>query len=329
MIDDKYLKDNNLYYADVGAKDGVYPKWLNKTKNFKSILFEPNTNSYKLLLKNKKNNEIIINSALSDKKERLTLNICKSEGSSSIFKPNYKFLNLFYNASRFNIKSTEVINANTLDNLLKINKIDGIDFLKIDVQGFELNVLKGSLNSLKSIVGIEVECEISQMYLGQPLFDKILNFLHNYNFHLFDIKRYYWKRKDSNNKNNNKGQLIFVDTLFLKQPESLINDHKDNSSKLLRIFYIYLYYGYTDLANIILKYMKHRNLIDIDCIDILQRNIKNVDKTQYNLPNFPGKIILKKIFKKLFMLFSEKNIYIKNLEWKKNHYIGNDHDLGN
>ena len=56
MIDDKYLKDNYIYYADVGAKGGVNPKWINETKNFFSILFEPNPSSYEKLLENKKSN---------------------------------------------------------------------------------------------------------------------------------------------------------------------------------------------------------------------------------------------------------------------------------
>ena len=44
---------------------------------------------------------------------------------------------------------------------------------------------------------------------------------------------------------------------------------------------------------------------------------------------FFGKKVLKKIFQTLFMIFSDKNYYYKTLEWKKNHYLGNDHDLGN
>ena len=148
MIDDKYLKDNYIYYADVGAKGGVNPKWINETKIF-SILFEL-IPSYEKLLENKKSNEIIINSALSDKKENILLNICESDGASSVFYPNYNLLNLYYNSDRFKIKNTCRIKADTLDNQIKINKIDDIDFLKIDVQGYELNVLKGSINSLKS-----------------------------------------------------------------------------------------------------------------------------------------------------------------------------------
>ena len=329
MIDDKYLKDNYIYYADVGAKGGVNPKWINETKNFFSILFEPNPSSYEKLLENKKSNEIIINSALSDKKENILLNICESDGASSVFYPNYNLLNLYYNSDRFKIKNTSRIKADTLDNQLKINNIDDIDFLKIDVQGYELNVLKGSINSLKSIIGLEIECEISQMYLNQPLFDNVFQFVKKYEFHLFDLKRYYWKRKVGKVNNQKKGQIIFVDTLFLKQPEYIIKEYSNDTKKLIKAFYIYLYYGYSDLSLILLNYLQNNKIIKNDQINILKANLINADKNYFTLPNFFGKKVLKKIFQTLFMIFSDKNYYYKTLEWKKNHFLGNDHDLGN
>ena len=66
-----------------------------------------------------------------------------------------------------------------------------------------------------------------------------------------------------------------------------------------------------------------------DQINILKANLINADKNYFTLPNFFGKKVLKKIFQTLFMIFSDKNYYYKTLEWKKNHYLGNDHDLGN
>ena len=146
MINDNYLKNNFIYFVDVGAMGGTRPKWETKTNFYFSILFEPNSNSYKQLIENKKENEIIINSGLSNEKGSILLNICNSEGASSAFKPNYEFLKLFNDDQRFDIKSKENMNTDTLDNQLLKNKIKQVDFMKIDVQGSELNVLKGSLN---------------------------------------------------------------------------------------------------------------------------------------------------------------------------------------
>ena len=91
-----------------------------------------------------------------------------------------------------------------------------------------------------------------------------------------------------------------------------------------------MYYGYSDLSLILLNYLQNNKIIKNDQINILKANLINADKNYFTLPKFFfEKKVLKKIFQTLFMIFSDKNYYYKTLEWKKNHYLGNDHDLGN
>ena len=129
MINDKLLSNNNLILIDIGASGGVNPKWNKKTKNFLTVLFEPNTNAYQDLLKNKKKNEVIIQKALSEKKQNLNYNICQSPQASSFYKPNFNFLKQFYNHERFNIIKEVTIETDTLDNQLFVNDIHDLDFI--------------------------------------------------------------------------------------------------------------------------------------------------------------------------------------------------------
>ena len=46
-------------------------------------------------------------------------------------------------------KSTNKSNSLTLDEFIVLNKISKVDFIKLDVDGFEYNVLKGGINFLK------------------------------------------------------------------------------------------------------------------------------------------------------------------------------------
>ncbi|GIR02833.1 MAG: hypothetical protein CM15mP12_3640 [Gammaproteobacteria bacterium] len=48
--------------------------------------------------------------------------------------------------------------------------------MKLDIQGAELEALKGSVNSLKSICCIELEIEFAELYKNQPLLVKQNNF---------------------------------------------------------------------------------------------------------------------------------------------------------
>ena len=195
IINDKLLSKNNLIYIDIGASGGAQPKWLNLTNKYKSILFEPNKKAYNKLILNKKENEIIIQAALSDKKNNLNINICREPQSSSFYKPNYEFLKKFNNHERFEIVSKENIETQTLDFSLCAEEISDVDFIKIDTQGYELNILKGSEKILEEVIGIETECELTQMYLDQPLFSNILEYLLIKRFSLFDIKKYFGKGK--------------------------------------------------------------------------------------------------------------------------------------
>ena len=72
---------------------------------------------------------------------------------------------------------------------IKKNKknITEVDFIKIDTQGSELDILEGSLDFLSRTVGIEVEMEFVEVYKGQPLFDEVNSFLTRNGFNLFDI----------------------------------------------------------------------------------------------------------------------------------------------
>ena len=117
----------------------------------------------------------------------MSINICRDAQSSSFYEPNYEFLKKFDNHQRFEIVSKENIKTQTLDFSLNEHTISDVDFIKIDTQGYELNILKGSEKILDVVIAIEIECELTQMYLGQPLFSNILEYLHIKNFSLFEM----------------------------------------------------------------------------------------------------------------------------------------------
>lgn len=59
---------------------------------------------------------------------------------------------------------------------------DRVDFLKLDVQGFELSVLKGAQELLKKVLVLHTEVEFVEMYEKQPLFAEVDQFLRQQGF---------------------------------------------------------------------------------------------------------------------------------------------------
>ena len=132
------------------------------------------------------------------------------------------------------------IRTDTLDHQLQINAIDDIDFVKIDAEGYELPILQGSINSLENVIGLQIEVEFAPLRKNQPLFNEVDCFVGKRGFEIFDIKRFFWKRKGHNNCGAQKGHLVYGDALFFKCPEKVISMDNITCEKITRAICIYL-----------------------------------------------------------------------------------------
>lgn len=84
-------------------------------------------------------------------------------------------------------------------------------FLKIDVQGYELNVLRGCDNLVNFFEYIYVELSFIELYKEQPLFSEVHNFLEECGYQLVDIK---------NLCHSSSGGLVQGDFLFKRVDRS-------------------------------------------------------------------------------------------------------------
>ena len=76
----------------------------------------------------------------------------------------------------------------SVDEWIRDNAIDSdIDFMKLNVKGAELEILKGAERTLESVTGLQVEMSFVELYLGRPFFADIDVFLRNHSFYFFDF----------------------------------------------------------------------------------------------------------------------------------------------
>ncbi|ADZ69244.1 FkbM family methyltransferase [Polymorphum gilvum] len=65
--------------------------------------------------------------------------------------------------------------------------LDCVDLFKIDIQGYEFEVMKNARRTLADTLAVYTEVEFQSVYLGQPLFDRIFALLTEADFILQDI----------------------------------------------------------------------------------------------------------------------------------------------
>ncbi len=82
---------------------------------------------------------------------------------------------------------TEQRNLLTLDKLLEKNDYYKPDFIKIDTQGYELEILKGGEKTLAHAEFVLLEVSLLDIYVNSPLVIDVLNFMKERGFVLYDI----------------------------------------------------------------------------------------------------------------------------------------------
>lgn len=95
----------------------------------------------------------------------------------SLYKPNEKLISLYNNFEVAYLKSVGSIETVSLDHFAKQNNIGSVDFIKIDIQGAELDVFQGGKSVLYQIVAMVCEVEFIPHYIDQPLFGDVCAFL--------------------------------------------------------------------------------------------------------------------------------------------------------
>jgi len=98
-------------------------------------------------------------------------NTCNYPMTSSLFIPNSGLVDRFTNLGELmQVVSSENIMTRKLDD---ISEIGDADYLKMDVQGAELQILKGGRKILQDVMIVHTEVEFVPLYAGQPLFADI------------------------------------------------------------------------------------------------------------------------------------------------------------
>lgn len=205
--------------VDGGAFRGAVVQQLLNTHRFSKIVaYEPDPDSFRRLSENIEagNSVHFRNLALGSTAGESTFYRGEFPATNSLLpRPTSNAAQYFPKSARHN--NTSRVGLIDLDSELRELFIDRVNFLKLDLQGGELEALKGAISSLRLGLIDIIVCEVVfvRKYEQQPLFHTIASFLEGFHYSLYSIEDLKIGNYDEQVSDVRAGQWNQADAIFL------------------------------------------------------------------------------------------------------------------
>lgn len=193
---------------DIGANTGQYGKLLRKIGyNGEIVSFEPITQAFQQLSQStaKDPNWSAYNFALGDAHKNIQINVANHSPSSSLLEMHQ---NHYAATPEMEIVSKELVSIKRLDEVFSEDWKEKNVFVKMDVQGYELQVLKVCEDVLDHILGFQIELSLVPLYEEESNYLEIIHSLTEKGYELCSIEPGF--------TNNSTGRMLQFDGIFLK-----------------------------------------------------------------------------------------------------------------
>lgn len=180
--------------VDVGANRGQFALIArNVFPQARIHSFEPLEEPAKIFKKifNNDPNVTLYHYAIGREKTISTIHVTKDDDSSSMLHITKKQSTMFPGATE---KETRQVRVFPLSQILDPASIPPASLFKMDVQGFELEVLKGCEEILNKFSHLYIECSFIELYEGQALAHQIIAWLEQRNFILSGVHNLFYEK---------------------------------------------------------------------------------------------------------------------------------------
>lgn len=221
-----------------------------------------------------------------------------------------KYFGRFPNAINNRVRGQLRVRADSLDNFAAAAGLDHIDFIKIDTEGSELDILRGGHTSLGSrrVLGLLVEVWWDPRLKNQPSFAEMDSFIREQGFTFFDLEcqryprnslpvgrmarasgttsRFRFLRRVAGALSHrtpyrHDGQILTGDALYFRDPVWDLREGACsfdwNDQTILRLVGLLDLYGYPDFAIEILDFYRERFARPVDVDGLLDALVPPLD----------------------------------------------------
>lgn len=293
----KIFADSPLTILDVGARGGSEQHWQIYGEQLYQIGLEPDLEECQKLNQELASfNYKFYPVALGRCKELRTFYLCQEAAGSSFYPANLQFLQRFPDEHSLQMQVLKTLEIETvdLDYFVNANQISSLDFIKLDVEGSELDCLQGAVKSLKnSVLGLSLEVLFHSNLRNQPTFSEIDLLLNSFGFRLFDLSIYRYARKALPLPTNQlgatrKGQVMWGQALYLRDGFNEIQSNQRldfwDEVRILKLASIMEVFCLQDCAAELLEIATQRNILKRDLtqlLDYLTPTLRKGDTTRF------------------------------------------------
>ncbi len=238
------LLNEKLVIVDCGAAGGSFAEWKSLFSKIIIHGFDPDQKECERLNADARSKGLehqYYPYLIAGDSENRNFYLTNRSDSSSLFEPDNHLISRYKqkvgdyswisSIETVGLKKTIKDSTTSLINWANKYSVSNIDFIKLDVQGAELEILKNAGNLLDDVIGMNIEIWFVPVYKKQPLFADVDLFVRNKQFDFFSFFIYtagqYAGRMASPvsfGKINTSyaqrfaGQLLTADALYLKDP---------------------------------------------------------------------------------------------------------------
>jgi FkbM family methyltransferase len=169
---------------DVGSNRGQFAVFArHRWPKARVLCFEPLPGPRQVLTRvaHELGNVKVFPYALGNEGGERSMHVARSDDSSSFLAATPRQLEAFPDTREV---EEQVVEVRRLENLISEEDVSPPVLMKIDVQGAELDVLRGASGLLGRVREILVECSLVELYTGQPLLDDTILFAREQGFRL-------------------------------------------------------------------------------------------------------------------------------------------------
>ena len=248
---------NKFNVAHVGGRGGSigFPKDTAFNDSIEYIIFEADKDCIEQI-KQKNPYAKVYPYFIGKNRGTVNFNINYSLYSNSVYDFNEKYKNIFKNKSGYDLvfenayKVIKKVNLEvaSLDELSEKKIISNIDFLSINTEGSEYEILNGAKKAIENLVAIETEINFIDRYKNSKLFSDIDQFLKDNNFIFAGTSAWdEYNTKRIQMEFRGKNMPLGCNALYLLDPNS-IKSEESSVAKLEKLAFASIVFGYTSIA---------------------------------------------------------------------------------